>query len=167
MKGDGIMGENKINTNGINKIKPTSYDNLKKLCKDNNISTENISTAQMAKLLNVTPATIITYTKEGKIKTVKTPGGRRRIPVKVAEDFIRNHYNIKQPQDIITIDNENKTPINNKTTVDKKTEIKPSIQSSKSKKQNTPQIKKPVAPNNKLFTTKVKAKTIKKDQKKK
>jgi len=86
--------ENKPNNKEVKVKNKTSYEDLEKLCKDNNISTECITTVQMAKLLNVTPTTVISYTKQGKIKTISTVGGRRRIPITVAEEFIREHYKI-------------------------------------------------------------------------
>lgn len=125
------MNENKEQTkksNTVNKSensinKATSYNDLVKLCSENNISVECISTFKMAKLLNVTTTTIISYIDDGKLKCIKTRGGHRRIPIIEAEKFIREQYNIKNESN-----NEKKT--------EPKTEVKKVIKKVDTK-QNT------------------------------
>jgi len=132
----------------VDKNELKGYDKLVKLCKDNNISADCISITKMAKLLNVTPTTVTTYIKNGKLKTIKTPGGHKRIPITIAEEFIRKYYNIKQ-QEINTIEKE--------IVKDKKDNTKPTVLK---KKTVTPQTKNPISS---IDTKKI----VKKDQKKK
>ncbi|MGA1869292.1 MAG: helix-turn-helix domain-containing protein [bacterium] len=49
------------------------------------------TTHEAAKLLYVTPTTVIQWIKDGKIKVIRTIGGHRRIPVKEIEKFIEEN----------------------------------------------------------------------------
>ena len=65
-----------------------------KMNKTNSTDLQIYTTFTAAKKLLVTPPTIIKWIKEGHLKTIKTPGGHRRIP---AEEINRvwNEMNIE------------------------------------------------------------------------
>lgn len=49
------------------------------------------TTFQAAKLLGVSPPTVIKWTNDGKIRSYRTPGGHRRIPAGVLQDFLETY----------------------------------------------------------------------------
>ncbi|MGA1823561.1 MAG: response regulator [bacterium] len=49
------------------------------------------TTHEAAKLLYVTPTTVIQWIKDGKIKVIRTIGGHRRIPIREIEKFIEEN----------------------------------------------------------------------------
>ena len=47
-----------------------------------------LTTHEAAKLLYVTPTTVIQWIKDGKMKVIRTVGGHRRIPIEELNKFI-------------------------------------------------------------------------------
>ena len=50
------------------------------------------STFQAAKILGVSPPTVIKWTNDGKLKSYRTPGGHRRILDSVLKDFLASYH---------------------------------------------------------------------------
>jgi len=48
-----------------------------------------VTTHEAAQLLNITPTTVIQWVKDGDIRTVKTKGGHRRIPMTEIEKIMK------------------------------------------------------------------------------
>ena len=50
------------------------------------------TTFQAAKILGVSPPTVIKWTNDGKLKSYRTPGGHRRILVSVLQEFLDSYH---------------------------------------------------------------------------
>ena len=58
------------------------------------------STFQAAKILGVSPPTVIKWANDGKIKSYRTPGGHRRILDSVLKDFLASYQSDEQAVDV-------------------------------------------------------------------
>jgi excisionase family DNA binding protein len=54
--------------------------------------TEYLRTSEVAKRLHITPKSVSRLARERKIAHIKTPGGHRRFPLAVVEEWERKMY---------------------------------------------------------------------------